>query len=168
MFSRSFIAREWLICLGCLLIGLTLVPLVIAIPTVGPAVMREIQYPLTPGPPRAGQPGDTGPSEVFQELRRFVRTRKFEQIPDRDKMEAVRAFLVSNDPEIAELDSREQMYVASGLLQEAEPPLVKLRREYGDFYKKLWDRTWIFALIPYLLVQLVRSVVWAVRVRRSP
>ena len=165
--NKKLIAREWLILLGCLVIGLTLMPLVMATPTVGPAVMREIQDPVEPGPPLAQPSRDMAPHEVFLELRRFVRTREFSQVPDREKAQAVRSFLISNSEEIAQLEPIEQMYVTSALLHEAEPPLVKLRREYGAFYERLWDRTWIFALIPYLLVQLVRSVVWAGRVRRT-
>lgn len=166
--NKKLIAREWLILLGCLVIGLTLMPFVVALPTVGPAIMKEIQDPLKPAPPLAEQEVDMTPHEVFQELRRFMRSGEFARIPrGREQHEAVLSFLIAKSQEIASLNAWERLIVADRLFYEAEPPLVKLRREYGHFYERLWDRTWILALIPYLLVQLVRSVVWAARVRRT-
>lgn len=160
---KKRIAREWLIFLGCLLVGLTIVPLVMALPRVGPAVMREIQGPVSPGPRLAQPSQDMAPREVFQELRGFVRSGEFAQIPDREKTAAVRAFIRANSEEFAGFSDIDQMAITVDMLNEAEPPLVKLRREYRDFYEQLWDRAWIFALIPYFSVQLVRSLFWAIR-----
>jgi len=165
--NTKILAREWLIFLGCLVVGLTLVPFVMALPLVGPAVMREIRDPVSPAPQLARQTEDMAPRELFGELRRFVRSREFAQIPHREKARAAESFLTLRSKEIASLNESERMYVVSSLLHEAEPPLVKLQQGYSNFYEHLWDWGWIFVLIPYSLVQLVRSAVWAIRISRG-
>lgn len=149
--DKRAIAREWLIFLGCFLVGLALVPLALWLTRAAPELLRPREL-LTP---------------LAQQARELIRDPEFQSLPPERKGTVFRAFASKVDPGFAQLGEIEQLRVTAEVIGTHEPP-PNLGRVYTDFFIGFTKGAWLLTLIPWGVVQLVRSVLWAIAaVRRT-
>lgn len=148
--SRRALAREWLIVVVSLSCAAVLMP-----PTFAIRDWRDVIDPTEPG-------------TLARRTRALVQDQQFQSLAPERRLEVFRAFASKADPDgFAKLDEQSQGRAAGEVIRQFTPKFTPAQI-YGVFYGDFSISTLLLLLIPYALIQLGRSTLWAVRSMGGP